>query len=146
MSDTLQILNADYDRRAWHADALMGWRLADARAHAERGDLPAAGARHQELGDTLVGKLRDARTHAYRRSFARHRREGLDPAVHQVELELDAEGEHAVRNAMNFGRSLHLDLSDQVEDTKAALVSVALAASDARTPRIRGGALVELAG
>ena len=141
MSDTSELLQADYDRRAWHADALIGSRLADARAHAERGDLPTAKERLDELGGTLIERHGEARGHFYRRSFALHRQVGLDPTVHQVELQPTAEGERAVRGATIFGRNLPLDIRDLVADSAASLTSTTLAANDPRTPAHQAAAL-----
>jgi len=133
LSEASELLKADYDRRAWHADALIGHRLADARAHAERGDLPTAKDRLGELKRALLAAHGDARGHFYRRSFALHRKAGLDPAVHQVELQPTAEGESAARNAKIFQRDLALDIDDLVNDSAASLTSTMLAANDPRT-------------
>jgi len=142
MTSSQELLRADYERRAWHADALIGSRLADARAHAERGDLPRAKERLDELGRSLTGALQDARGHFYRRAFALHRQAGLDPAVHQAELQPTSEGEQVARDAKIFGRTLQLDITGLIADSVAALTSVVLAANDPRTvAHVRGNLL-----
>jgi hypothetical protein len=134
MTETRALLDAELERRVWHANALIGSRLADARAHAERGDLPTASKRLGELGYELVGKLRSVRVDFYRRSHALHRTQGLDPAVHQVGLQPTPEGEHVVRNAKILGRSLESNVTDLLDDAAAALTSVTLSADRPATP------------
>jgi hypothetical protein len=134
LTDTRALLDTDLDRCAWHVDALVGSRLADARAHAERSDLPTAKARLGELGNSLIVKIRDARAHFYRRSFALHRATGLDQDVHQVGLQPTPEGEHIVRNAKILGRVLEFDVDDLVRDSAASLTSVILSAEHTTIP------------
>jgi hypothetical protein len=135
-------MDAELARRAAHADALVGWRLADARAHAERGDLPAARERLGELRGALGQKLREARVSFYRGAFSHYRADGLDPAVHDMGLQPTPEGADVVRTAQIFGRDIGNDIDDLVEDTSAALTSAALAATNERTPAVGRAAVM----
>jgi hypothetical protein len=141
MTPTRALMDAELGRRTAHADALVGWRLADARAHAQIGDLPTARQRLYGLQGELVGKLKDARGHFYKKSFAYHRANGLDPAVHDMGLQPTPEGEEVARDAKIFDRWLEVELRDITRDSAAALTSVALAANDSRTPEHAASAL-----
>jgi hypothetical protein len=134
-------LDRDLAPHTTRAFALIDSRLADARAHAERGALQTGKARLAELAGSLGRHLRDARGAFYRRSFALHRQAGLDPTIHQTELQPTPEGEKVARDAQIFGRNADLDLAGLVEDSSTALQSAYLSAADDRTPRAAAQAL-----
>jgi hypothetical protein len=126
-------LDRDLDPDVCHAADLIYRRLADARAHAEHGDLPTANARLQELRHGLIIDLQEARVRFYHEAFAHHRNR-LDPDVHQVDLRPDFHGDQAVRHAPILGRWLDSDVVDLIKDCEASLTTAALASADSRTP------------
>jgi hypothetical protein len=92
--------------RPWtdRARSIVARRLTDARAHAALGSLSTATARLGELSQQLVDHIGDARAHFYRAAYPRHRRDGLDPAIHDMSAAPTPEGETAVRRVEVLGR------------------------------------------
>ena len=91
------------------------------------GSLSTATARLGELSQQLVDHIGDARAHFYRAVFPRHRRDGLDPAIHDMTAAPTPEGETAVRRVEVLGQRYHEDVVDLVSDASAALESATLA-------------------
>jgi hypothetical protein len=80
-----------------------------------------------ELTEALTRHVADARGHFYGAAFDRHRRDGLDPAIHDTTPAPTPEGEAAARNAQVLGRNYVNDVLDLVSDTGAGLDSAVLA-------------------
>jgi hypothetical protein len=121
--DLLRALRPEADRAA----GIVARRLADAKQHAAAGNLPTANRRLTELTESLSRHVGDTRAHFYRAAFAQHRRAGLDPDIHDVALQPDAEGEAVVRRAAVLGRDYVADILDSVSDAQAGLQSAVLA-------------------
>jgi hypothetical protein len=115
--------------RPWldRATGMIDRRIADARVHAAAGNLPAAERRLGELTESLTRHLGDARSHFYRSAFVAHRRNGLDPAIHDTAMAPTPEGEAASRSAEVLGRNYVHDVLDLVSDAQAGLQSATLA-------------------
>ncbi len=121
--DLLRAFRPEADRAA----GIVARRLADAKQHAAAGNLPTANRRLTELTESLTRHVADTRGHFYRAAFAQHRRIGLDPAIHQLDLVPDPEGEAVVRGAAVLGRDYRADILDSVSDAQAGLQSAVLA-------------------
>jgi hypothetical protein len=115
--------------RGWlgPSSVLIWRRLEDAAARASAGRLPTAEARVLELGGELVRRIGDARGHFYWSAFDLHRRGGLDPAIHDLNVSPDRDGEQVARTARVFGRDPRIEIVDLHDDARAALQSAALA-------------------
>ncbi len=121
--ELLRALRPEADRAA----GIVARRLADAKTHAAAGNLPTANRRLAELTESLSRHVADTRGHFYRAAFAQHRRNGLDPAIHQVDLTPDPEGEAVVRKTPVLGRNYVADFLDIVADAEAGLQAAVLA-------------------
>ncbi len=121
--ELLRALRPEADRAA----GIVARRLADAKTHAAVGNLPTANRRLAELTEAVTRHIGDTRAHFYRSAFAQHRRAGLDPAIHDVDLVPTFEGEAVVRQTPVLGRNYVADFLDQVADAQAGLQSAVLA-------------------
>jgi hypothetical protein len=121
--DLLRALRPEADRAA----GIVARRLADAKVHAATGNLSTATRRLSELTESLSRHVADTRAHFYRAAFAQHRRIGLDPDIHDVTLQPDAESESYLRRAAVLGRDYVADFLDAVSDAQAGLQSAVLA-------------------
>lgn len=124
-------LNDQLTPHLQRAQRLVAARLADARAHAHRGDVVTATRRLADLHHALIGPDGSGAIGDAKAAFYRHAHADFDPELHDPARRLPTpEGAAVARTAPILGRDAYHDAASRFAQARMRLVVAAVAGAD----------------